>query len=58
VTVYTDFDKIGAAPGMKFRRADAIDAWRDNPSGTPTATRARSPVATGGRAINLTGAPT
>ncbi len=27
VTVYLDSDKIGAAPGIMFRRADAIDAW-------------------------------
>jgi uncharacterized cupin superfamily protein len=27
VTVYLDSDKIGAAPGVMFRRADAIDAW-------------------------------
>jgi uncharacterized cupin superfamily protein len=28
VTVYPDSDKIGAAPGVMFRRADALDSWR------------------------------
>jgi len=27
VTVYPESDKIGAAPGVKFRRADASEAW-------------------------------
>jgi uncharacterized cupin superfamily protein len=56
VTVYPDSDKIGAAPGMRFRRADAIDAWRDDPGGTSTATRGRSALAPSGRTINLASA--
>jgi uncharacterized cupin superfamily protein len=35
VTVYLDSDKIGAAPGVMFRRADAIDAWRRQDGESP-----------------------
>jgi uncharacterized cupin superfamily protein len=35
VTVYPDSDKIGAAPGVMFRRADALDSWRDAPAPSP-----------------------
>ena len=35
VTVYPDSDKIGAAPGVKFRRADAVDVWHEEPSQHP-----------------------
>jgi uncharacterized cupin superfamily protein len=34
VTVYLDSDKIGAAPGVMFRRADALDSWREDTSDT------------------------
>lgn len=54
VTVYPDSDKIGAAPGVTFRRADAISAWVDAPSGTPTAMRERSALGPNGRTVNLT----
>jgi uncharacterized cupin superfamily protein len=30
VTVYPDSDKIGAAPGVVFRRADAVEVWADS----------------------------
>jgi uncharacterized cupin superfamily protein len=30
VTVYPDSDKIGAAPGVMFRRRDALDSWRED----------------------------
>jgi uncharacterized cupin superfamily protein len=43
VTVYPDSDKIGAAPGVRFRRADAIDAWAVDPSATPAAMGERWP---------------
>jgi uncharacterized cupin superfamily protein len=36
VTVYPDSDKIGAAPGVMFRRDDALDSWRgDAPAPSP-----------------------
>jgi uncharacterized cupin superfamily protein len=34
VTVYLDSDKIAAAPGVMFRRGDALDAWREDASPT------------------------
>jgi len=35
VSVYPDSDKIAAAPGVMFRRADAIDTWLDEPRDAP-----------------------
>ena len=35
VTVYPDSDKIGAGPGVMFRRSDAIDYWLHEASETP-----------------------
>jgi uncharacterized cupin superfamily protein len=32
VTVYLDSDKIAAAPGVMFRRSDALDSWREDAS--------------------------
>jgi uncharacterized cupin superfamily protein len=37
VTVYPDSDKVAAAPGVMFRRADAIDAWGGDANATPVA---------------------
>ena len=34
VTVYLDSDKIAAAPGVMFRRGDALDSWREDASDT------------------------
>ena len=34
VTVYLDSDKIAAAPGVMFRRSDALDTWREVASHT------------------------
>jgi uncharacterized cupin superfamily protein len=56
VTVYPDSDKIGAAPGVTFRRTDAIDAWLDDAVGTSTAMRERSALGPSGRTVNLTSA--
>lgn len=53
VTVYPDSDKIGAAPGVRFRRGDAIDSWLSDPSGT-AATRDSLPgFVPNSRALNL-----
>jgi uncharacterized cupin superfamily protein len=35
VTVYPDSDKIAAAPGVMFRRSDAIDSWLGDASDGP-----------------------
>jgi uncharacterized cupin superfamily protein len=35
VTEYPDSDKIGAAPGLRFRRGDAIDSWHEAADQTP-----------------------
>lgn len=54
VTVYPDSDKIAAAPGVMFRRADAIDAWQGEPDSALRATGRREPNPTpDSRAINL-----
>jgi uncharacterized cupin superfamily protein len=45
VTVYPDSDKIGAAPGVRFRRADAIDAWSREVGKTPRPVVAARPSA-------------
>jgi uncharacterized cupin superfamily protein len=37
VSVYPDSDKIAAAPGVMFRRADAIDAWHGDANTIPAA---------------------
>jgi uncharacterized cupin superfamily protein len=42
VTVYLDSDKIGAAPGVMFRRGDALDSWREDAS--DTSEPARGPI--------------
>jgi uncharacterized cupin superfamily protein len=44
ISVYPDSDKIAAAPGVMFRRADAIDTWLSDPdeaagSGNPAINR-------------------
>lgn len=45
VTVYPDSDKIGAAPGVHFRRADAIEAWSREVDKPPRpVSAARTPV--------------
>ena len=36
LSVYPDSDKIAGKPGVKFRRADAIDAWRSEAAETPS----------------------
>lgn len=51
VTVYPDSDKVAAAPGVKFRRADAIDAWSEDPPLLPRRTSASGPRCP---AVNLT----
>ncbi len=57
VTVYPDSDKIGAAPGVKFRRADAIDAWsRDAGKKPEPVSEARGAASElGGPTVNLMG---
>jgi uncharacterized cupin superfamily protein len=35
VSVYPDSDKIGAAPGVMFRRGDALESWREAPAQRP-----------------------
>lgn len=35
VTVYPDSDKIGAAPGVMFRRADALETWTNSSTDHP-----------------------
>ena len=42
VTVYLDSDKIGAAPGVMFRRGDALDSWRED--GSDSSEPARGPI--------------
>src|SRR3954470_18398665 len=37
VSVYPDSDKIAAAPGVMFRRADAIDTWLRDTGEAPAA---------------------
>jgi hypothetical protein len=44
VSVYPDSDKIAAAPGVIFRRVDAIDAWLSEASQTPASMSSRSRV--------------
>jgi uncharacterized cupin superfamily protein len=51
VTVYPDSDKIGAAPGVRFRRGDALRSWAED-AGEPlqplrTESRPESAQATG-----------
>ena len=55
VTVYLDSDKIGAAPGVMFRRADAIDAWpREGGEKRCTETPRHEPVRkSGSPSVNL-----
>jgi uncharacterized cupin superfamily protein len=53
VTVYPDSDKIGAAPGVTFRRADAIDAWLIDAGGASAAIRERSELGPTGWTVNL-----
>jgi uncharacterized cupin superfamily protein len=53
VSVYPDSDKIAAAPGVMFRRADAIDTWLGD-----TAVGHQSPASgSSSPAINLMTAP-
>jgi hypothetical protein len=56
VTVYPDSDKIGAAPGVTFRRADAIDARLNDAGGTSTAMPERCALGSRRRTVNLTSA--
>jgi uncharacterized cupin superfamily protein len=51
VSVYPDSDKIAAAPGVMFRRADAIDTWLSDAGHERPASGSSSP------AINLMTAP-
>ncbi len=54
VTVYPDSDKIAAAPGVMFRRADAIDTWLSDASQAPVATgHQESASGLSRRAVNL-----
>jgi len=60
VTVYLDSDKIGAAPGVKFRRADAIDTWPRDDGKQPRpkpAVRGPEPES-GSPTVNLMTVPT
>jgi uncharacterized cupin superfamily protein len=50
VSVYPDSDKIAAAPGVIFRRADAIETWSDAGDQRPAS-------GASGTAINLMTAP-
>lgn len=43
VTVYPDSDKIAAAPGVMFRRGDALESWREDASRRENATGRRLP---------------
>jgi uncharacterized cupin superfamily protein len=54
VTVYPDSDKIGAAPGVMFRRADAIEARPGDAGETPAARGERSAPGSSSRTVNLT----
>jgi uncharacterized cupin superfamily protein len=49
VTVYPDSDKLGGAPGIIFRRADAVDAWRDEERPATSG----APATIGTAAVNL-----
>lgn len=53
VSVYPDSDKIAAAPGVMFRRADAIDAWCNDAIATPAATNAQESPGPSGPTFNL-----
>jgi uncharacterized cupin superfamily protein len=44
VSVYPDSDKIAAAPGVIFRRDDALDSWEEGPSEPPQPSPQSSPV--------------
>lgn len=52
VTVYPDSDKIAAAPGVMFRRADAIETRLEDDDGG-FVTVSHEPVASGARALDL-----
>lgn len=55
VTVYPDSDKIAAAPGVMFRRADAVESWTRRPRAIGRSSGAQHRSASGGtrQAINV-----
>jgi uncharacterized cupin superfamily protein len=54
VSVYPDSDKIAAAPGVIFRRGDAIDAWLGDAGAAPAAMGPQRPASgPSSPAINL-----
>ncbi len=59
VTEYPDSDKIGAAPGVMFRRGDAINSWLEGTGRTPEPLDAGQEPAPGTatRVINLSSIP-
>jgi uncharacterized cupin superfamily protein len=59
VTEYPDSDKIAAAPGVRFRRADAIDSWPEPAHQTPEPLNAAQQTAPGdaSRVLNLLSIP-
>lgn len=58
VTEYPDSGKIAAAPGVMFRRADAIRTWGDRPADSAADTgHAARPPGSASAALNLTTAP-
>jgi uncharacterized cupin superfamily protein len=59
VTEYLDSDKITAAPGVSFRRADAIDSWPERAPQTPEPPKAAQETAPrdASRVLNLLSIP-
>lgn len=53
LSVYPDSDKIAAKPRVIFRRADAIESWRGEPSDARAPRSGEGPPGPSSRAVNL-----